>query len=223
MSAEDNALWRQCWRDRQSGSFHLEAVNPLLVRRWPDLALARGSRVLVPLCGKSLDLMWLAEQGHEVVGIELSPIAVREFFREHRLKPSRRRDGGMVRWCHGRITILCGDFFELTASQLGAIDAIYDRAALTALPEVLRRKYAEHLASVVPAIAGILLLTAEDAEPGEAPEAVLAAAQEVIDLFAARFTVTLAHVESLIEPDSQSSDVSGHCVHYKAYLLSALP
>lgn len=71
MTGCDNVLWLQCWRDRQT-AFHQKAVNQLLARFWPSLDLAKGSRVFVPLCGKSLDMIWLAQQGHEVIGVELS-------------------------------------------------------------------------------------------------------------------------------------------------------
>lgn len=76
---QDNHLWLDFWRDERS-DFHQIAVNPLLNKFWPSLKLAHGSRVFVPLCGKSLDMLWLAQQGHEVIGVELSSIAVEDFF-----------------------------------------------------------------------------------------------------------------------------------------------
>lgn len=143
MTSRDNLLWLQCWRDQQT-DFNQKSVNPLLIRFWPGLGLVRGSRVFVPLCGKSLDMIWLAQQGHEVIGVELSPIAVRAFFRENHLKPTRRRVGPFTLWRQGRLSILCGDFFSLTLAELGQIDTVYDRAALTALPEAIRMLYISH-------------------------------------------------------------------------------
>ena len=137
MPNRDNERWQQCWRDHEIG-FHQAAVNPLLIRYWPALGLAASDKVFVPLCGKSRDLLWLHQQGHEVIGVELSPIAARAFFKESRLQPVRHKLGAFTRWSNGRLAIHCGDFFALTAADLGDVKAIYDRASLTALPEVLR-------------------------------------------------------------------------------------
>nr|MBL8411758.1 hypothetical protein [Dechloromonas sp.] len=93
----DNELWQQCWRDRDTG-FHQTTVNPSLIRFWPSLGLDKSERIFVPLCGKSLDLLWLARQGHPVIGVELSPLAVRAFFKESRLQPSRRKVGKFTLW-----------------------------------------------------------------------------------------------------------------------------
>jgi thiopurine S-methyltransferase len=143
MISRDNGLWLQFWRDRRT-DFHQKTVNQLLTRFWPRLDPVCGSRVFVPLCGKSLDMIWLAKQGYDVIGVELSPIAVRAFFRENRLQPVRTQMGKFALWKHGKISILCGDFFSLTKSDLGSIDMVYDRAALTALPEDIRRLYVAH-------------------------------------------------------------------------------
>ena len=129
VSSRDNVLWQQCWRDR-STDFHQKSVNAFLTRFWPGFELEPGSRVFVPLCGKSLDMIWLAAQGHEVIGVELSPIAARAFFSENRLRPVRRKVGNFTLWEHGKLSILCGDYFSLTQRDLGRIDAVYDRAGL---------------------------------------------------------------------------------------------
>ena len=97
MTDRDNVLWLKCWRDQRTG-FNQKTVNQLLTRFWPSLDLVQGSRVFVPLCGKSLDMIWLAKQGHEVIGVELSPIAVWAFFRENHLKPARRQIGKFTLW-----------------------------------------------------------------------------------------------------------------------------
>lgn len=74
----NEAFWHERWARNEIG-FHLGEVNPYLLRHWPSLALPNGARVLVPLCGKSLDMAWLVEQGFTVVGVELSEKAVRAF------------------------------------------------------------------------------------------------------------------------------------------------
>src|SRR3546814_8142059 len=82
----DPDFWQQRWRDNRIG-FHRDGVLPLLEKHWPSLGLATGSRVFVPLCGKSLDMAWLAARGHRVLGVELSPLAVGQFFDENGLAP----------------------------------------------------------------------------------------------------------------------------------------
>jgi len=123
------------------------------------LQVAQGSCVFVPLSGKSLDLCWLAEQGYSVLAVELIEKAVVDFFAEHQLKPDITQHGPFIRYSSGAITILCGDFFALTAEDLASVDAFYDRAALVALPEDLRCRYAAHLSQHLPKNCTGLLLT----------------------------------------------------------------
>ncbi|MDD5277020.1 MAG: thiopurine S-methyltransferase [Methylovulum sp.] len=222
MTSRDNALWLQCWRDQRT-DFNQETVNQLLTRFWPGLDLAQGSRVFVPLCGKSRDMVWLAKQGHEVIGVELSPIAVRAFFRENRLQPARRRFGKFTLWQHGRLSILCGDYFSLTKEDLGQIDTVYDRAALTALPEDIRRRYVAHLSLIVPANANVFLLTTEDAEETETPGQAFGIAEEIKALYSVGFEIDLAHVESLFEVDPETPNQPPGRTEYKVYKLSARP
>lgn len=149
-------FWHERWENNLIG-FHLDEVNPHLRAHWASLAVRPGSRVLVPLCGKSLDLVWLAGQGYEVVGIEISPIAVKDFFAENHLKARRIANQRCDIWQSEAITLLCGDLFELTASDTGPIDAVYDRAALIALPPAMRRRYVEKLEQLVPAAPHLLI------------------------------------------------------------------
>lgn len=151
-------FWHQRWAANQTG-FHQHQVNPLLQRFWPELAVEQGASVLVPLCGKSLDLIWLAEQGHRVVGVELSEKAVQAFFSEQELEPVISQRGAFkVYDCEG-IELWCGDFFALRAEDVAGFAALYDRAALIALPPEMRERYVAHLASVLPAQCQGLLIT----------------------------------------------------------------
>lgn len=215
----DNERWQQCWRDRAIG-FHQAAVNPLLIRLWPTLGLAASDRIFVPLCGKSRDLLWLHQQGHEVIGVELSPIAFRAFFKESRLQPARHRQGAFTRWRSGRLAIHCGDFFDLCAADLGDVKAIYDRASLTALPEGLRAAYLAHLRAIVPADCRILLLTTEDAEEGETDEEVLAASPEIVGLYGALFEVASMSAECALEALPGPGAPTLARVAQKAYVLT---
>ncbi|MGE5471286.1 MAG: thiopurine S-methyltransferase [Bacteroidota bacterium] len=219
MTGRDNELWQQSWRERQT-AFHQAVVNPQLVRFWSGLKLAAGERIFVPLCGKSLDLLWLAEQGHTVIGVELSPLAARAFFRENRIQASRRKVGQFTCWEHGRITILCGDFFGLTAADLGDIAAVFDRAALTALPEDLRTPYLAHLRKIVPAACKIMLLTTEEPEAWETAGQPFAIADEIAALYGDAFAIDLCHVESGFEPDPDPAITAAVRVEQKVYLLA---
>lgn len=219
MTGRDNELWQQSWRDKNI-DFHQKAVNPHLVRFWSSLGLAAGDRVFVPLCGKSLDMLWLAGQGHTVVGVELSPLAVRAFFRENKIQPTRRPVGSFTLWEHGRIGILCGDFFALSAADLGDIAAVFDRASLTALPDDLRGAYLEHLGKILPAACKMLLLTTEEPEDGETQGQPFAVADEIASLYTSTFDIRLSHVESIFEADPDPAISAPVRVEQKVYLLT---
>ncbi len=152
-------FWHNRWENNLTG-FHLDEVNPHLKENWSVLSLPAGSRIFVPLCGKSLDLIWLAKQGHQVIGIELSHLAVEAFFSENQLKVERHQVGGLELWQSEKISLFCGDFFELTAETLGQVDAVYDRASLIALPPAMRQDYAAKMAELAQS-APKLLVTLE--------------------------------------------------------------
>lgn len=137
-------FWHQRWQENRIG-FHQDEVNPYLVEYWPKLGVPPPARVFVPLCGKSLDLVWLLEQGYQVEGVELSELAVQAFFEEQKLPARRARLGDWTVWESAGIRLWCGDFFDLGAAQLGALEAVYDRAALIALPAPMRQRYVQHL------------------------------------------------------------------------------
>ena len=150
-------FWQERWARNQLG-FHLPEVNPYLERHWPSLALAEGAKVLVPLCGKSLDLMWLATQGHRVLGVELSEQAVEAFFSEQSLTPRITQRGVFTVYQADLIEVWCGDFFALDAEVLADCTAVYDRAALIALPPLMRSQYTEQLNNMLrPGCQGLLI------------------------------------------------------------------
>ncbi|MCJ7960421.1 MAG: thiopurine S-methyltransferase [Pseudomonas sp.] len=150
-------FWQERWARNQIG-FHLPEVNPYLQRHWPKLALAEGAKVLVPLCGKSLDLIWLASLGYRVLGVELSEQAVQAFFSEQGLMPKISQRGVFKVYQADLIEVWCGDFFALDAEALADCSALYDRAALIALPPLMRAQYAEHLNALLrPGCQGLLI------------------------------------------------------------------
>jgi thiopurine S-methyltransferase len=156
----EETFWLERW-NRQETGFHQRSVNTQLRRFWPDLALAAGDPVFVPLCGKSGDMMWLHAQGHPVLGVELSPAAIAAFFSEHDLTPRRRRHGAFDVTESDGIRIFCGNFFDLTADDLAETTAVYDRAALVALPPEMRERYAAHMIDILPPSTRMLLVTLE--------------------------------------------------------------
>jgi len=140
----DAEFWLARWQEGRT-RFHQERVTPLLPKFWPLLNLPAGSRVLVPLCGKSLDMVWLAEQGYRVLGVELSPLAVERFFEENSLRANVHESSVGRHYTAGAIEILCGDIFDLDASTLKSCCGAYDRAALVALPPEMRARYVQHV------------------------------------------------------------------------------
>ena len=155
----DTQFWQDKWQRNEIG-FHLPRPHPLLQRYLPALALDEGARLLLPLCGKTLDIGWLLSQGLEVIGIELSELAVQQLFNELGVQPTTTSWPGGTCYRAPGVTLYQGDFFQLAAAELGAVDAIYDRAALVALPDAMRRRYAARLAELTLA-APQLLITLE--------------------------------------------------------------
>lgn len=151
-------FWLERWARNQIG-FHLGEVNPYLQRHWPALQLPAGARVLVPLCGKSLDLTWLAAQGHRVLGVELAERAVEDFFAEQGLQAEVLEHGAFKVYRAGALELWCGDFFALGAADVVDCSALYDRAALIALPPALRERYAAQLTAILPSGCQGLLIT----------------------------------------------------------------
>ena len=149
-------FWHQRWKENQIG-FHQPEINSYMKAHWRELFLDRGT-VFVPLCGKSSDMLWLRDQGHKVIGSELSTIAVRDFFETNSLTPTITEHERYQSWNAGEITILVGDFFELTTKDLLGVTTLYDRAALVALPESMRTRYVSHLQKILPPQSKILLI-----------------------------------------------------------------
>ena len=143
----DTDFWLKKWKTKQIG-FHQSQANPLLVKWFKELSLERGSRVFVPLCGKTPDIVWLLSNGYRVAGAELSAIAINELFLELGMAPKITEAGSFKHYVGKDIDIFVGDIFNLTAETLGQVDAIYDRAALVALPEAMRRRYSSHLMQI---------------------------------------------------------------------------
>ena len=172
-----NQRWKAKWK-ADDIAFHQPQIHPHLIRFWPRLALPVGATVLVPLCGKSLDLGWLHQQGHRVIGVELSHIAIAAYFAERGLQPQRQRLGRFQRYWAGTLELWCGDLFDLRREDLGDVAAVYDCAALTALPAASRGHYVRQLSSLLAVGGQMLLLTTESADDPAAMAEVVPAATD---------------------------------------------
>lgn len=191
-------FWQERWARNQIG-FHLPEVNPYLQRHWPQLALAEGSKVLVPLCGKSLDLMWLASHGLRVMGVELSEQAVEAFFSEQNLVPRITRRNAFTVYQADLIEVWCGDFFALDAEALIGCVALYDRAALIALPPLMRAQYAEQLSRLLPSGCQGLLITLDYDQTQKAGPPFAVTDDEVRVLFGSDWTLTALQEQDVLE------------------------
>jgi thiopurine S-methyltransferase len=150
-------FWLERWQRGEIG-FHASEVNAYLMKFWPELHVAQDSQVFVPLCGKSIDMQWLRQQGHPVLGVELSHQAAQDFFKEAGCTPERQVDGDFECFKADDICVFCGDFFNLTKEHLAKVSAVYDRASMVALPPDMRARYVKHLVSILPRATQILLI-----------------------------------------------------------------
>ena len=205
----DPDFWHERWRTRRIG-FHRDAPLPLLTRHWPGLGLDHGSRVFVPLCGKSLDMVWLAEQGHRVLGIELSELAIAEFFDERGLAPTTRTSPAGVHHAAGPWELIAGDAFAIPEALLADCAAVYDRAAMIALPPDLRTRYAHTTWRRLPAGCRGLLVTLEYPQTEKAGPPFAVEEAEVHALLDADWTVSLLERRDILEgePSFQAEGVT---------------
>lgn len=164
----DPDFWRARWENNQTG-FHEGKPNAFLVQHFARLSLAAGARVFVPLCGKTRDISWLLAQGYRVVGAELSRIAVEQLFAELGVAPVVSAAGPLTRFSAPALDVFMGDIFDLSRAALGPVDAVYDRAALVALPAPLRARYAAHVVDITAAAPQLLISFAYDQSVMDGP------------------------------------------------------
>jgi len=141
------SFWHQKWEKGDIG-FHKSEANPLLIQHLEELKLAKSSRIFLPLCGKTRDFAWLLASGYRVVGAELSELAINELFDELGVEPKISRVGELTLYHAKDIDIWVGDIFDVSAEVLGLVDAVYDRAALVAMPANKRDQYTSHLMKI---------------------------------------------------------------------------
>lgn len=195
----ESEFWLQRWQEDRIG-FHQDDINPHLQAYWPLLGLEPGAGVFVPLCGKSRDMCWLGER-HPVLGIELSPRAVEDFFAENELQPARREARRLSICSAGPFTLMCGDFFDLQPADTAHIGGIYDRAALIALPRDMRPSYAQKLAELAAPGTSMLLVTMEYDQPAMDGPPFSVEAPEVHTLFGRDWQIRSLHRADILEAE----------------------
>ncbi len=207
----ENQFWHTRWRNNEIG-FHEPVVHPLLERHWERVRVGAHSRVFVPLCGKSLDMVALCEHGHDVIGIELSPKAVEAFIAEQNVPARQDTVGHFDRHRAPGYTLLVGDFFMLDRHALGAVDAVYDRASLIALPPQMRQRYADALRNLLDPGVQILLITLQ---------------YDVVGFEGPPFSVSNSEVQALFGDwcaikhlETAPAEVKGHGVAETALLMT---
>jgi len=213
-------FWHERWKRAMLG-FHLAHVNPHIQRHIGQLGLARGERIFVPLCGKSLDLVWLAEQGFDVCGVELSPIAARAAFEEAGLEyRAVSEPEGFTTFEGGDLRILAGDFFSLPAACLAGTRAVYDRAALIALPPAMRGRYVRRMSGLLPDAPPVLLVTLEydQSQMNGPPFSVLEG--EVRAHWSERYEVDLLEDDDVLERERKFAERGLTALREKVFVLA---
>lgn len=211
-------FWQARWREGRIG-FHQDRPSPLLVAHWDACGVAAGSRVFVPLCGKSLDMAWLAERGHRVLGVELSELAVAQFFQERGLTPQTQVSACGVHYLAGPFELICGDVFALDAQALIDCAGVYDRAALIALPPQLRQRYAAEMYTQLPHGCRGLLISLDypqhekQGPPFSVPDA------EVDALFGADWRVQRLERRDILDAETGPADQRVTRLHASAFAL----
>lgn len=214
----DPEFWHERWREGRIG-FHRPEVNPWLRAHVRDLALARGARVLVPLCGKSLDLGWLADHGYRPVGVELSPIACAAVFEERGVQPVRETRGGMQRLRGGGIEVWCGDFFDPGLDDVVRCAALWDRAALIALPAEARADYVARCARLLtPGAPGLLVTLEYDPAEMEGPPFSVSP-PEVESLYRSAFDLHPLVLQQYAEPSPHLVERGLSAMHESVWML----
>lgn len=214
----EKEFWLQRWQENQIG-FHRDDVNPALTNFAAELNIASGDLVFVPLCGKSHDLDWLEQQGYRVLGVEISEIAAKDFFAEHGKEPTITPRDNFQSYRQGNIEILCGDYFELTPELFTDVRAVFDRAALIAMPPEMRAAYAEKIGELVSPGTRILLVTMEypdnemQGPPFSVPE------ENVRQLYSNNFSISVLKENDILAREPRFRERGITSMVEKIYLL----
>jgi thiopurine S-methyltransferase len=214
----DKEFWNLAWNEGRT-NFHQEQFNEKLVKYFPQLNPRPGQRILVPLCGKTKDLLWLHQLNLHVHGIEFYQNAVESFFKENNFSPIKKiEEKEYIQYSYKNILISCGDFFKLGENE--TYNFIYDRAALVALPFELRKKYAKVIKRSLQNGGQYFLVVYEYDQTKIDGPPFSVDANEIHDLYQNDFTIKLLETDTSIKPGSKFSVLS--CLKQKTYILEKI-
>jgi thiopurine S-methyltransferase len=216
-STMSKQLWIEKW-ERNDISFHQHSINPLLQQYLPSLNLSAGDCLLVPLCGKTVDLNWLSKSGFRVFGIEISEIAIQAFFDALQVKPQRLQHGRFIRWSYQNIEIWCGDIFDLSILDMSNVKALYDNASLTAFSASERPAYIRHFFDNLPHDCQILLITDETPDDQQF-NSVMTIDSEVSALYSENYQIEILHGKNCIKKDPSNPEAPEQPMEEKVYLI----
>jgi thiopurine S-methyltransferase len=214
-------FWLERWRMGQTG-FHQARVDRLLEKYWAQLQVPTMSRVFVPLCGKSLDLVWLHERGHFVSGVELSVIALESFCMEQGILAKRRKLAAFDAYEAENFQLFCGDFFALTPALLGRVAAVYDRAALISWAPELRAAYVDRIASLTHAGTQMLLVTVEYLQSQMTGPPFSITGDDVQRLYSSHFTIRELGRSDILASEDRLRARGLTALHEVCYALTRL-
>lgn len=193
----DSIYWHERWKNKKTG-FHRDKANPLLKKYIKTMNLKSGSRIFLPLCGKTKDINWLLEQGFQIRGIELVQKVVEELFLELKLVPKVEKKGNLVKFSAQNIEVYSGDFFSLKNEDLGEVEMVYDRASLVALPKEKRLNYTKHLSEITNFSSQLLISYLYDQEQMDGPPFSITE-EEILMHYADQYKITCVHSEFIQE------------------------
>jgi thiopurine S-methyltransferase len=212
------SYWQSRWRKGNTG-FHMQNGYTGLHKHWKSLPIPDSPDVLVPLAGKSVDMQWIAEQGGNVTGIEISEIAIQQFFESLGETPVVRSYADFNIYTSDQIKIWRGNFLKLPEAKMPVFDLIYDKAALVALPPQMRKEYVEKIKSLTGPQTRILLhgysynQQEMNGPPFSVPE------KEIEELYGSQFSINLLEKNSLNTENFQKFKKRGLGSHFIEYLL----
>jgi thiopurine S-methyltransferase len=212
-------FWHDRWRSGQIG-FHQTAVDRQLKEFWPRLGLPAHGRVFVPLCGKSLDLLWLHDRCESVVGVELSAVALESFCLQHGIAARRRLLGDFDAYEADGLSLLRGDFFAMTKQLLGEFSAVYDRAALISWTPALQPRYVEHMTELTSPGTRTLLITLEYRQDEMNGPPFSVSADDVERLYAKHHEIVPLDRQDILASEARLRSRGVKQLHAVCYLLT---
>jgi thiopurine S-methyltransferase len=210
--------WISRWKNNRIG-WHADQINRQLIGYLENLDLSAGETIFVPLCGKTKDMLFLLEKQINVIGVEMSSIAVEQFFLENNLSYSISKMDGFILYEGKGIRIYCGNYFDLEFNHLQEVRAVYDRASLIALDEELRQKYVKHLNDIIADDVRILLLTLNYPQHQRSDPPFAVSRSEVDELFKGSFHSRELYCINDIENEPMFQNLGVDFVEKAVYLL----